>query len=98
MVDAVTAMSTVPRRNGHELGGSVFQGVEFDGAANGTRMRICAAHFPSIKTIEDFSFDQSAVNMGTVWDLTPSATTTRASFCSQRGRWGCWILCVSRAA
>lgn len=25
--------------------------------ANGTRMRISAAHFPAIKTIEDFSFD-----------------------------------------
>ena len=25
--------------------------------ANGTRMRIAAAHFPAVKTIEDFSFD-----------------------------------------
>src|SRR5664280_2611986 len=26
--------------------------------ANGTRMRISAAHFPAVKTIEDFSFDR----------------------------------------
>jgi DNA replication protein DnaC len=26
-------------------------------AANGTRMRIAAAHFPAVKTIEDFTFD-----------------------------------------
>jgi len=26
-------------------------------AANGTRMRIAAAHFPAVKTIEDFTFN-----------------------------------------
>ena len=25
--------------------------------ANGTRMRVAAAHFPAVKTIEDFTFD-----------------------------------------
>jgi DNA replication protein DnaC len=41
--------------------------------ANGTRMRISAAHFPSIKTIEDFSFDHIP---GTVRDLIAHLATT----------------------
>ena len=33
--------------------------------ANGTRMRIAAAHFPAVKTLEDFSFTTSPPRPGT---------------------------------
>jgi len=41
--------------------------------ANGTRMRIAAAHFPAIKTIEDFSFDHVPA---TVRDMIAHLATT----------------------
>ena len=42
--------------------------------ANGTRMRISAAHFPAIKTIEDFSFDHIAATTRDI--IAHLATTT----------------------
>ena len=42
--------------------------------ANGTRMRIAAAHFPAVKTIEDFSFDHIPAGVRDV--IAHLATTT----------------------
>jgi tryptophan synthase beta subunit len=61
--------------------------------ANGTRMRIAAAHFPAVKTIEDFTFDR--VPAATRDVLAHLATTTfiaglarytpRPGLCQRRG-------------